>query len=96
MNSSAKFKFRLYIAGDASNSVLARTNLAALCQTHLAGRYEIEIVDVFRQPKRALIDRIFITPTLVKVMPMPVCRIIGTLSQTQTVLDALGMDAMST
>ena len=96
MSPRAKFKFRLYIAGDAPNSVLARINLAALCREHLAGRHEIEIVDVFQNPKRALTDKIFITPTLVKDMPMPVCRIVGTLSQTQTVLDVLGMDVRQT
>ncbi len=95
MSRSALFKFRLYVAGDALNSAQARANLAALCQAHLAGRHEIEVVDVFREPKRALADGIFMTPTLVKLAPLPVRTIVGTLSQTQTVLQALGLPAVA-
>ena len=96
MKRRSLFKFRLYVAGDAPNSVQARVNLAAICRTHLPGRYEIEIVDVFQHPKRALIDGIFITPTLVRVAPAPVCRIVGALSQTPTVLQALGLETVAT
>ena len=94
MSRPALFKFRLYVAGDALNSAQARANLAALCQAHLAGRHEIEVVDVFREPKRALADGIFMTPTLVKLAPLPVRTIVGTLSQTLTVLQALGLQAI--
>ena len=94
MSRSALFKFRLYVAGDALNSAQARANLAALCQALLAGRHEIEVVDVFREPKRALADGIFMTPTLVKLAPLPVRTIVGTLSQTLTVLQALGLQAI--
>lgn len=85
------FKFRLYVAGATENSALAVANLTALCRIHLPERYEIELVDVFREPKRALEDRVLMTPTLVKLEPNPVSRIIGTLSQTQAVLQALGL-----
>jgi circadian clock protein KaiB len=91
MNGRARFKFRLYIAGDTANSAQAVANLNAICRTHLVGRHEIEVVDVFREPKRALADGILMTPILVKLAPLPVCRIIGTLSQTQLVFDALGI-----
>ena len=94
MSRSALFKFRLYVAGDALNSAQARANLTALCRAHLACRHEIEVVDVFREPKRALADGIFMTPTLVKLAPLPVRTIVGTLSQTQTVLQALGLQAV--
>lgn len=86
------FKFRLYVAGDALNSVQARANLTALCRTHLAERHEIEIVDVFREPMRALADSVFMTPTLVKLAPLPVRTIVGTLSQTPIVMLALGIE----
>lgn len=89
------FKFRLYVAGDALNSAQAEANLNALCRAHLPDRHEIEIVDVFAQPKRALADGIFMTPTLIKLMPSPIRRIVGTLSQTQPVLQALGLEAFS-
>lgn len=87
----ARFKFRLYVAGDAPNSAQAHANLTALCHTHLPGRHEIDVVDVFREPKRALADGIFMTPTLVKLTPSPAQSIVGTLSQTQAVLLALGL-----
>lgn len=89
----ARFKFRLYVAGDAPNSAQALANLTALCHAHLPGRHEIDVVDVFREPKRALADGIFMTPTLVKLAPSPAQSIVGTLSQTQTVLLALGLVA---
>ena len=88
------FKFRLYVAGDAQNAALALANIRALCLAHLPGRHEIEVVDVFRQPRRALADGIFMTPTLVRLQPLPARRIVGTLSQTDTVLQALALPAV--
>lgn len=87
------FKFRLYVADDALNSAQAKANLMALCRTHLAGRYEVDLVDVFKEPKRALTDGIFMTPTLIRMEPSPVRRIVGTLSQTDVVLRALDVDS---
>jgi circadian clock protein KaiB len=87
------FKFRLYVAGDAQNSVDAIANLTALCRKYLPERYDIEVMDVFLEPLRALADGIFMTPTLVKLAPAPVRRIIGNLSKTQLVLQALGLEA---
>jgi circadian clock protein KaiB len=95
MSQQSQYKFRLYVAGDALNSAQARANLAALCRAHLAGRYQIDIVDVLKEPKRALADAIFMTPTLVKLAPLPGRSIVGTLSQTQTVLQALGLLGVS-
>jgi circadian clock protein KaiB len=89
------FKFRLYVAGDALNSSQAVTNLTALCRARLPDRHEIEVVDVFREPKRALADGIFMTPTLVRLAPPPARRIVGTLSQTQPVLQALGLEGVA-
>ena len=91
MSRPVAFKFRLYIAGDTQNSAQAIANLGALCREHLPGRHEIEIVDVFREPKRALSDCIFMTPTLIKLMPSPSRKIIGTISRTPSVLQALGL-----
>ena len=86
-----QFTFRLFVAGDAPHSVRAVANLTAICLDRLADRYQLEIVDVFREPKRALAEGIFMTPTLVALTPLPVRRIVGTLSQTQTVLLTLGL-----
>jgi len=92
MSAHPFFKFRLYVADDAANSRQAIANLRSICRTYAPDRHEVEIVDVLREPKRALTDGIFMTPTLVKLAPGPLRRIVGTLSQTQTVLDACGMD----
>jgi len=91
MSQSAVFKFQLFVAADSLNSVQATANLGALCRKYLPGRHEIEIVDVFLEPQRALAEHIRMTPTLLKVSPRPARRIIGNLSQTQRVLDALGL-----
>jgi circadian clock protein KaiB len=95
MSRRTMFKFRLYVAGDAPNSAQARANLTAICRTKLADRHEIEIVDVFREPKRALADGVIMTPTLDKLGPSPTRRLVGTLSQTQSVLYALGLEAVA-
>ena len=89
------FKLRLYVAGGAQNSAQALANLTALCRAHLPDRHEIEVIDVLQEPKRALADGIHMTPTLVKFEPPPVRKIVGTLSQTQTVLQALGLDMLA-
>jgi circadian clock protein KaiB len=91
MSRPAKFKFRLYVADHTPNSVRAIANLAALGREHLPDRHEIEIVDVLKEPKRAEKDSIFLTPTLVVVGSLPLIRIVGTLSQADTVLEALGL-----
>jgi len=93
MSSRAVVKFQLFVAADSQNSTQARANLQALCRQYLPGRHEIEIVDVFLDPNRALAENIRMTPTLLKVSPRPARRIIGTLSQTQRVLDTLGLTA---
>lgn len=94
MATHSNYRFLLYVADDTQNSVLAIANLTAICREHLPGRYEIKIVDVFKEPKRALADAVFMTPTLIKLAPAPVRRIVGTLSQTETVLNALGLAAV--
>ena len=95
MNRRVQFKFRLYVADHAQNSAKAIANLAALCQEYLADRYVIEIVDVYKDPTRALADGVLMTPTLIRVSPLPSRRIVGTLSQTQLVLDALGLEPVA-
>lgn len=94
MSRRAKYKFRLYIAGDAPNSAQAQANLIALCEAHLPDRYEIEVVDVLKVPMLALQDNVLMTPTLLKLSPAPVRRIVGALSQMQTVLDTLGLEVV--
>lgn len=91
MKTTAIVRFRLYVTGDGPNSVLAVANLKALCTTHLPDRHQIEIIDLIDDPKRALDDQVLLTPTLVKLSPRPVRRVIGNLSQEATVLQACGL-----
>lgn len=94
MKSDVKFAFRLFVAGNGPNSAQAVANLKAICAAHLGSHPSIEVVDVFLDPKRAVEDGIFMTPTLIKVSPVPLQRIVGTLSGTQAVLDALGLEPL--
>ncbi len=94
MSRRTQYRFRLYVAGDAPNSAQAQANLIALCEAHLQDRYEIEVVDVLKVPMLALEDNILLTPTLLKLAPAPVRRIVGALSQMQTVLDTLGLEVI--
>ena len=95
MSRPAIYKFRLYVAGGGPNSSQARANLDAFCRDYLPDRHKIEIIDVFKDPKRALADRIFMTPTLIKLWPLPVRTIVGTLSNEQIVLQTLGMGPLA-
>jgi len=96
MNRRSVFKFRLFVADHATNSLQAMANLKALCAQYLPERHEIEIVDVYRSPQLALSEGVLMTPTLIKTSPLPVRKIVGTLSHTQIVLQALGLDSRAT
>ena len=95
LDSPVGFQFRLYVSGDTPNAALAIGNLHAICRAHLPGRHEIEVVDVFREPQRALDEGIFMTPTLVKLVPLPCLQIVGTLTDTGTVLSALNQTGLA-
>jgi len=82
---------RLYVAGGAPNSVKAIANLEAICRRHLKDGYKLEVVDVCEHPLRALSDGILVTPSLAKVSPAPTSNVIGNLSDTGSVLAALGL-----
>jgi len=81
---------RLYVAGQSPRSVRALQNLRTLCENHLAGRYDIEIIDLLQNPTLARGDQIVAVPTLVRKLPEPVRKIIGDLSNTERVL--VGLD----
>jgi circadian clock protein KaiB len=75
-------RLRLYIAGNAPNSLRAIANTKAMCDEHFASGHELEIVDLLEYPRRALADGIVVTPTLLKLFPLPASRLIGNLSDT--------------
>jgi circadian clock protein KaiB len=84
------YQLRLYVAGRTPKSVLALVNLKEICEEHLQGRYEIEIVDLRENPQLASGDQILAVPTLVRRLPEPIKKIIGDLSNTERVL--VGLD----
>ncbi len=84
------WELRLYVAGQTAKCLQAFANLKRICEEHLAGRYEIEIVDLLKNPQLAQGDQILAIPTLVRKLPEPVRKIIGDLSNTERVL--VGLD----
>lgn len=82
---------RLYIANSAPNSLLAISNLAAICKEHLDDKFKLEIIDVLEFPERALADGILVTPSLSKLSPSPTAKIVGNLTNKLSVLHALGI-----
>lgn len=82
--------FRLYIAGEAVNSVLAQHNLKAFCQQFYPDNYQIQLVDVLLSPERAWNEGITVTPMLLRLLPIPSCKIMGNLSDTQELINILG------
>jgi len=89
----AEWQLRLYVAGQTAKSAAALRNLQRLCETHLAGRYEIEVIDLLVNPRLAAGDQILAVPTLVRRLPPPIKRIIGNLADTDRVL--VGLDIKS-
>jgi circadian clock protein KaiB len=85
-------RLRLYIAGNAPNSVRAVANARAICDEHFPSGHELEIVDLLVYPQRALADGIIVTPTLLRLLPLPVQRVIGSLNDRTQVLLALGIE----
>jgi circadian clock protein KaiB len=87
---SPEYQLRLYIAGQSARSIAAISNLKAICENHLGGRYAIEVVDLLEHPHLAKGDEILAIPTLVRRLPPPMRKIIGDLSNVDRVL--LGLD----
>ena len=86
----AEWQLKLYVAGQTPKSAAALDNLKRLCETHLAGRYEIEVVDLLVNPQLAAGDQILAVPTLVRKFPEPIRKIIGDMSNEHRVL--VGLD----
>ena len=89
-NGAGQYQLRLYVAGQTPRSLGAFTNLKKICDEHLKGRYELEIIDLVQKPQLARGDQILAVPTLVRRLPEPVKKIIGDLSNTERVL--VGLD----
>ena len=84
------YVLRLYVTGMTPRSTRAVENVRAICEEHLQGRYDLEVIDIYQQPILAKGEQIIAAPTLIKKLPLPLRRVIGDLSSTERVL--LGLD----
>jgi circadian clock protein KaiB len=90
MTEQEGYSLRLYVAGQTPKSIAAVAHLKKICEQHLSGRYEIEIIDLMKDPALAMRHQIVAIPTLIRQLPEPLKRIIGDLSNTDKVL--VGLD----
>ena len=86
----AKYILRLYVTGSSGNSLRALHNLKKICEEHLPDDYDLEVIDIYKNPAVAREEQIIAAPTLVKELPQPIRRFVGDLSNTQKIL--VGLD----
>lgn len=85
----ARLRLRLYVSGNAPNSARAVANIRAICHARFPSLHDLEVVDILTDPERALADGIIVSPTLLKLAPTPLARLIGDLSDGTRVLQTL-------
>jgi circadian clock protein KaiB len=83
----------LYVTGATARSLRAIVNIKAICEQYLKGRYQLEVVDIYRRPARLRQDQVVAVPTLIKKLPVPLRLLVGDLSRTEQVLQGLGLVA---
>jgi circadian clock protein KaiB len=89
----AQYVLRLFVSGVTPRSNFAIANIKAICERELAGRYELEVIDIYQQPELAKQNKVVAVPTLIKTLPAPIRRLIGDLSEEEKVL--VGLDIRS-
>ena len=87
-----KYKLRLFVTGASPNSIRAIANIKNICETHLAGNYDLEIIDIYQQPLIAEENEIVALPMLLKIHPLPIKRLIGDMGDTDKVLKGIGFN----
>jgi circadian clock protein KaiB len=90
-STGTRYILRLYVTGMTPRSQRAIENIKEICETHLAGRYDLEVVDVYQQPERAQEAQVVAAPTLIKQLPLPLRKLIGDMSDKERVLIGLGI-----
>jgi circadian clock protein KaiB len=90
--SGEHYILKLYVTGLTSRSARAIDNLQTFCEKHLAGRYELQVIDVYQQPELTRSEQIVAIPTLIKKLPLPLRRLIGDMSDEERVL--VGLDIL--
>ena len=93
-HAEARYVLRLYITGSSPRATRAIVNIRKICEEHLHGRYELEVVDITQHPTLAAGEQIIAAPTLIKKLPLPLRRFIGDMSHTEKIL--LGLDLRET
>jgi circadian clock protein KaiB len=88
---TGQFVLRLYVSGMTPRSQRAIENIRRLCEEHLAGRYSLEVIDIYQQPGMAKSEQIIAAPTLVKKLPLPLRKVIGDMSNPGRILVVLGV-----
>jgi circadian clock protein KaiB len=88
---SGQYKLRLFVTGSTARSIRAIANMRKICEENLHGRYDLEVIDVYEHPEATRELQIVATPTLVKILPEPLRRIIGDLSDKERVLAGLNL-----
>jgi len=89
--SGGKYVLKLYVSGTTTRSARAISNVRALCEQHLAGRFDLEIIDVFQQPELASQQQLLAAPTLIKEQPAPPRRLVGDMSDEDRILYSLNI-----
>ena len=85
-----KYSLRLYVTGTTPKSICAITNVKKICETHLKGRYKLQVVDIYQQPALAKDEQIIAAPTLIKSLPLPLRKFIGDMTRSDRIL--IGLD----
>ena len=85
------YVLRLYVTGQTPRSLQAIENIKRICDEHLSGRYDLEVIDIYQRPSLAAGERVIATPTLVRSLPAPIRRFVGDLSDTEKVLFGLDL-----
>jgi len=88
-----RYVLKLYVTGATVRSLRAITNIKAVCEQYLKGRYDLEVVDIYRRPAMLREDQIVAVPTLIKKLPVPLRLLVGDLSRTEQVLQGLDLVA---
>jgi circadian clock protein KaiB len=92
----AKYIFRLYVTGMTPKSTQAIANVQKLCEEHLAGCYELKVIDIYQQPELAKGEQIIATPTLIRKLPLPLRKFIGNMSETERFLVGIDLKPKNT
>lgn len=92
--SDTHYILRLYVTGSTPRSTRAIENMRRICATYLQGHYDLEVIDIYQNPAAAVDHQIIAAPTLVKLLPLPLRRVVGDLSNTEKVLAGLEIEPM--